>query len=237
MTSSDRAPGASRYDAVADEYEAMFNRGVDDPATQMLLELVGDVGQQRVLDAPCGEGRVARELARRGASVLGVDLSTVLIDKARALTPNDASLRFEHRDITAPDALERERFDAAVCNYGFSDIDDLDGALSTFARVIRPGGVLVFSLLHPCFGGWTGVDGAWPPEGYYDEHFWRPQAVGSLLRNRVGAHHRMLSTYLNSLVAHGFILDAFAERGFDPWPLPDITPQPMFLAGRCRKPN
>jgi len=65
--------------------------------------------------------------------------------------------------------LAGEVFDGVVCNYGFSDFDDLDGALSTFARVLRAGGVFVFSLLHPCFPGWSGVAGAWPPEGYYQE--------------------------------------------------------------------
>jgi hypothetical protein len=51
---------AARYDGVADLYEAMFGDSVEDPATAALLDLVGEVAGQRVLDIPCGSGRVAR---------------------------------------------------------------------------------------------------------------------------------------------------------------------------------
>jgi SAM-dependent methyltransferase len=228
--------GQARYDEVADDYAAMFGDQLDDPATSALLELLGEVQGSHVLDAPCGQGRVARDLARGGAKVVGVDLSVVLLEKARELEES-ASLGVEylHADITASDTLADEVFDGVVCNFGFSDIDDLDGALSTFTRVLRASGVFVFSLLHPCFPGWPGVSGAWPPEGYYEERFWRPEAAGSELRREVGSNHRMLSTYLNALVAHGLVIEELFERALDPWPIPDVNPMPMFLAGRCRK--
>jgi hypothetical protein len=50
----------ARYDRIADDYEAMFGDSVDDPATSALLELLGDVSGMRLLDGPCGQGRVAR---------------------------------------------------------------------------------------------------------------------------------------------------------------------------------
>jgi len=75
--------GQARYDEVADDYAAMFGDQLDDPATSALLELLGEVLGLHLLDAPCGQGRVARDLARRGAKVVGVDLSVVLLGKAR----------------------------------------------------------------------------------------------------------------------------------------------------------
>jgi hypothetical protein len=51
---------SARYNVAADAYVNMFGDAVDDPATNALLELVGDARQMRLLDAPCGEGRVAQ---------------------------------------------------------------------------------------------------------------------------------------------------------------------------------
>jgi 2-polyprenyl-3-methyl-5-hydroxy-6-metoxy-1,4-benzoquinol methylase len=64
----------ARYDAVAEFYIDGFD-SIDDPASLALLELLGPVAGLRVLDVACGHGRVTRALARRGASVVGIDLS------------------------------------------------------------------------------------------------------------------------------------------------------------------
>ena len=73
-----------RYDnEIADSYVALLGDTVQDPGTAALLDLLGDVSGMRVLDLPCGEGRVARELARCGAHVVGVDLSTAMLARAR----------------------------------------------------------------------------------------------------------------------------------------------------------
>ena len=160
---------AARYDRVADEYESMFGDEVSDPATSALLDLLGDVRGMRVLDLPCGQGRVSRELARRGAHVIGADLSTALLDKARGFEDaQPLGVTYLDADATSPATLAGEMFDGVVCNFGFSDIDDLDRALATFTRVLRAGGMFAFSLLHPCFPGWgSDVPGSWPPgRGY-----------------------------------------------------------------------
>jgi SAM-dependent methyltransferase len=221
----------ARYDRVADEYEAMFGDAVDDPATAALLELLGDVSGMRLLDVPCGQGRVARELTRLGADVVGVDLSSALLQKARALeTAEPAGVTYLEADAASSSALAGETFDGVVSNYGLSDIDDLAGFLATVTRVLRPGGPFAFSLLHPCFPGLgDDVSGDWSPDGgYYQEGWWRADGAASDLRREVGSNHRMLSTYVNALTAHDLTIEALAERA-----MPDIA-VPMFLAGRCR---
>src|SRR5439155_10895008 len=129
--SQEQASGrTARYDDVADEYEQLMGTAANDPAPAALPQLPGAVGRRRVLDLPCGEGRVARELARRGAQVVGVDLSTAMLDKARAVEASEPlGIAYVQADATSPDALAGELFDAVVCNFGLSDIDDLDGAL------------------------------------------------------------------------------------------------------------
>jgi 2-polyprenyl-3-methyl-5-hydroxy-6-metoxy-1,4-benzoquinol methylase len=228
----------ARYDLVAEFYVRDMGGGVDDPATARLLELCGDVAGLRLLDLACGQGRVARELARRGASVTGADLSAELITRARAAENADPlGITYLVADAGDDELFSPATFDGVTCNYGISDIDDLDGALRTVRRACKPGGFFVMSLLHPCFPGWTeNVSGSWPPGGgYFAEGWWRPQAARSRLRRQVGANHRMISTYLNALTGHDLVVSAVREP---PAPAgwlaerPDMDAVPTFLVVR-----
>lgn len=126
-----------------------------------------------------------------------------------------------------------------VCCFGLSDIDDLDGAIATVARVLQPDGFFAFSLLHPCFPGWEARDAepSWPPErGYFEEGWWRTKSPANGLRTRVGANHRMLSTYFNTLASNGLTV----KQVIEPPPQsswvkdPGMGRIPIFLAVRCR---
>jgi SAM-dependent methyltransferase len=232
------APPA-RYDEIVPFYEDRIGAAVVDPGTSALLDLCGDVAGQRVLELACGQGRVARELAARGASVVGVDLSREMLAAARQTEAADPrGIRFVEGDVTAADLLAGEAFDGVVCNYGLTDIDDLDGTLANVSRLLSRGGWFTFSLLHPCFPGWGDRPSSWPPaEGYRREGWWRSLTGG--LRARVGSSHRMLSTYVNALVDHDLVI----ERLVEPWPdseewrrlAPEKAPVPVHLAGRCRR--
>lgn len=147
---------------------------------------------RRVLDLACGQGRIARELARRGALVVGVDISSALLEKARASESAQAlGIVYELVDASSADALLNQSFDLIVCNFGLSDIDDLDAALATVARVLAAGGEFRFSILHPCFPGWgDNAPSSWPPaEAYFDEGWWQANNPG--FRGKVGqSRHR-----------------------------------------------
>jgi SAM-dependent methyltransferase len=230
--------GEARYDAVADFYEAGFSDS-GDPVVVALLDLLDPPGGLHVLDLACGHGRVTRELARRGATVTGVDLSRALLDKAETIEAADRlGIRYVHGDAASLPQVPDATLDAVVCNFGLSDIDDLDGTLGTVRRVLRPGGSFVFSILHPCFPGAGPVSGAWPStRRYHDEGYWIPDGAASALRRRVGANHRMLSTYLNNLAKHGLNLIQVGE------PAPpaewtttdrrDAARFPVFLVALC----
>lgn len=228
---------AARYDQMADFYEERAGKNVSDPATVALLDLTGDVRGLRVLEVACGQGRVARELARRGAALTGVDISGVLLARARAYEAAESlGIGYVHADVTAPGVLAGRMFDGVVCNYGLSDIDDLEGLIANVARWLRPGGWFVFSLLHPCFPGWdSDAPSSWPPDhGYYHEGWWLATNTG--FRGRVGATHRMISTYLNSLTAHGLVLDRVTEPGpsrdMAQRRPPGAVPVPFYLIAR-----
>lgn len=229
----------ARYDEIADFYAAATGDAVADPAAQSLMGLLGDVAGSRVLDLACGHGRISRELARRGAQVVGADLAAALIEKACAAeAAAPLGVTYEHADATSPLALQGQVFDAVACNYGLSDIDDLGAALDTVHRVLRSGGALVFSILHPCFPGWDeDAPSAWPPGGgYYAERWWLADNTG--FRGRVGSNFRMLSTYLNALVRHGFMIEQVEEPEPPPgWAerAPGSDPVPYVLVVRATR--
>jgi SAM-dependent methyltransferase len=225
----------ARYDAAADFYIKGFD-SADDPASLALLDMLGPVTGLRVLDVACGHGRMTRELAWRGASVVGVDISGALISKAREIEQDQPlGIRYVHDDVTTPGSLGNGGFDAAACNFGLSDIDDLDAAVAAISGALRPGGSFAFSILHPCFAGGKDISGAWPAAGsYYDEGHWTAQDARSALRRQVGANHRMLSTYFTTLRRHGLWLDQLAEPLPEPgWdPAHDADRKPVFLVAR-----
>lgn len=228
----------ARYDAVADFYAAGFD-STDDSVSRELFGLLGQVTGLRVLDVACGHGRTTREIARRGAHVTGIDISGNLIAKARDNErAQPLGIRYIHADISAAPELEASAFDAATCNFGLSDIDDLDGAIAATSGALRPGGRFVFSILHPCFPGGNDISGSWPPDArYYDEGRWTAQGRRSTLRREVGASHRMLSTYLNVVGAHGLSIDRLAEPLPDPeWdPAHQADRMPVYLVARALK--
>jgi 2-polyprenyl-3-methyl-5-hydroxy-6-metoxy-1,4-benzoquinol methylase len=230
----------ARYDVIADFYVAGFD-SVDDPASQALLDLLGPAAGLDVLDVACGHGRITRELARRGANVEGVDISAKLISHAiEAERIKPLGIDYHQADVSAVGALRTDAFDLVVCHFGLSDIDDLDGAVAAISAALRRNGRFVFSILHPCFGGGKDIAGSWPTSGsYYDEGHWTAQAVRSTLRRQVGAHHRMLSTYLGSLRRAGLWPDAVAEpRPAPGWdPAHDADRKPVHLAVRALKPD
>jgi SAM-dependent methyltransferase len=232
-------PATARYDGIADFYDEFVGDELDDRVSSALFELAGDVSGLRALELACGQGRVSRELARRGASVVGADISERLLEKARALEDREPlGIEYLHRDVTAPEQFPAAGFDLAVCHFGLTDIDDLDGTLATAARVIRPGGAFVFSMVHPCFPGWgKDAPSSWPPDaGYYAEGWWLASNPG--LRGKVGASHRTLATYVNSLVARGLAIERVLEPEPDEGWLdnkPPGAPRPVFLVARCRR--
>ena len=223
---------SARYDAVADFYVSGFD-SVDDPVSAVFLDLLGPVSGLRVLDIACGHGRITRTLARRGAYVTGLDLSGKLLSKAREIEERDPlGIRYVHADVAAPPALPSAPFDRVTCFFGLSDIDDLDGAISAVAVVLRPGGKFVFAILHPCFAGANDISGSWPGSGsYYDEGRWTAQGPRSTLRQQVGASHRMLSTYLNTLQRHHLRPEQVAEPAPEPnWDQAHVADrQPVYL--------
>jgi SAM-dependent methyltransferase len=111
------------------------------------MELLALPSGARILDVPCGQGRHAHLLAEAGFRVDGLDYSEHLIERARA-RGTGPTLRYTRGDMRRLPARWTGRFDAVVnlfTSFGFftSPADDVL-VMSEFARVLAPGGTLVW---------------------------------------------------------------------------------------------
>ena len=102
-------------------------------------------GVHTVLDVCCGTGLMAAELIPRGISVVGIDASPAMLDRARVLLGPDVPLT----QVVLPDLPLDGVFDAAISTFdGLNYLNPGDFALTLtrLARRLRPGGWLVFDL-------------------------------------------------------------------------------------------
>lgn len=97
------------------------------------------------IEVGCGEGRVTRDLARRGHRVIGVDATDKLIRLARDADSANHYLRCDAAALPFPDDL----FDLAIFYNSLMDIDDMEAAVVEAARVLHAGGVMCACVTHP----------------------------------------------------------------------------------------
>lgn len=164
---------------------------------------------ERVLDLGCGYGCYTDYFAQIGADAVGVDGSEKMIAMARKRYPG---LRFTVADIEKPLPFEDEHFDIVFSNQVLMDIENIDFVFSECKRVLKEGGILYYSIVHPCF-----YDCEWIKDenGYnYAKVIKRYLGSYSLTNEHWGetAHfHRPLSFYLNAAAKYGFMLKEVCE--------------------------
>lgn len=133
-------------DAPVSGIRAAVRAGRDRMRAQLLAFLPADLTGMRVLDAGCGPGQLAIELARRGAQVTAIDLSATLTDLARERMPADlgtGSITFRAGDMLDP-ALGTFDHVVAMDSVIHYDAPELVGALAELATRTR--GTIAFSF-------------------------------------------------------------------------------------------
>jgi SAM-dependent methyltransferase len=138
------------YGEFAWAYDYLIERPVADECAGMVAALArrGIGPGSSLLDAGCGTGRYAVELARRGFVVTGIDRSPALLAEAlRRPVDAVARVRFESGDLLALPA--GAGFDAIVCRGVLNDLVETAeraAVFGAFARALRPGGALLFDV-------------------------------------------------------------------------------------------
>jgi SAM-dependent methyltransferase len=144
------APGSRPFYG---EYAWAFDLLIDRPVVQDCAAITTWLNERGVrpgatiLDAGCGTGRYAGELARRGYAVEGVDRSPELIETARqSVRGCGNAVSFRVGDILA---LPTARYDGILCRGVLNDFVNDDTRLSVFtafARALQPAGVLILDV-------------------------------------------------------------------------------------------
>ncbi len=149
---------------------------------------------QTVLDVGCGTGVVAVTAARKGARVKGLDLSPVLIEKAKwnaSLTGTE--IDFREGDAEALPYADGE-FDVVVSQFGHMFAPRPEVATAEMLRVLKPGGTIAFSTWPPELftGRMFALTGKYlpPPEGVAPPPLWGDVKV---IRERLGERVRDLA--------------------------------------------
>jgi len=130
---------------IADAQRRMFPAAVTAADVKLAAALVGCEPPAKLLDVPCGTGRIAVELAALGYDVTGVDLTAEYLADARAAA-EARGVKLALRESDMRDLPWRDTFDAAICmGNSFSYFDPAGNAefVAAAFRVLRPGGVLV----------------------------------------------------------------------------------------------
>ena len=105
---------------------------------------------QRVLDVGCGGGILADAMARKGADVLGIDLSTKALKVAKLHALEAQTEGVEYREISA-EALAAEQpgsFDVVTCMEMLEHVPDPSLVVKACAALVKPGGHVFFSTIN-----------------------------------------------------------------------------------------
>jgi SAM-dependent methyltransferase len=217
----------ARYDGYADWYDTTFGY-LSDPAGSAgtLSRLLGppDAHDPVCLDIGCGTGLHFEAAQANGYTVIGVDLSS---DQLRIAASRN-------RRVIQADAGRLPLAEATVSRiamtFTHTDVDDFPAAVREAARVLRPGGRLVYLGLHPAYVGAfiereAEVDRheVLIAAGYGDENVQLDPTGRYPVRSRVGARNLTLGTFLGAFLAQPNLrLSSFDEldTGMRPWRAP-----------------
>jgi ubiquinone/menaquinone biosynthesis C-methylase UbiE len=192
---ADAAPGAridvpehavtAGYARWAATYDAPGNPlvAVEQPAVWSLL---ATSAAGVALDAACGTGRHTRRLADLGHRVIGVDATPEMLGRAREAVPEATLVRGDLNRLP----LRTASVDLAVCALALDHAPTLLDPIREVGRVVRPGGRLVISDIHPVLSALGAA-----------AFFRAADGSAGFVRN-----HRHV---------HGEYLDAFAQAGLD----------------------
>lgn len=145
----------SAWDRAADAYAGFQADGADyyrlDFFGPAQVRQCGDVEGLDLLDLGCGSGYFAREMARRGARVVGIDLSPEMLRHAAAIE-EAGPLGIEYRLLDAGlvgETFAPASFDMATSCMALQDMPDIPRVLRGVAHVLKPGGRFVTCVTHP----------------------------------------------------------------------------------------
>ena len=197
-----------------------------------------------VLDLGCGYGWHCRYAAEHNAAkVLGTDISEKMLSTARRI---NAAPQIEYRRAAMEDLqFVAGTFDVVLSSLAFHYVKDFAPLVANIFDWLRPDGSFVFSVEHPVFTSYGTQDWYYDQDGKIlhfpvDNYYYEGQREAIFLGEKVIKYHRTLTSYLNTLLCSGFVL----EHVIEPQPpaemlhlagMKDEMRRPMMLLVSARK--
>lgn len=116
---------------------------------EFVAQQVDGLFGKKVLDVGCGGGILSEALAQQGASVTGIDMVQESLDVAN-LHRLESGIKVDYELTTAEDwALQHEgEYDCVCCLEMLEHVPDPSSIVNACAKLVKPGGTLVFSTLN-----------------------------------------------------------------------------------------
>lgn len=164
---------------------------------------------EKVLDLGCGYGFFTDYFRSIGADAIGIDGSEKMIGLARDRYPG---AEFFVMDITRPFAFENNQFDVVFSNQVLMDIEDIEFVFAECRRVMKTGGILYYSIVHPAFYDchWQKDENGYRYAKVIDKYI-KPYQFTQEFWGETEHFHRPLSCYLNIAAKNGFTLKETCE--------------------------
>lgn len=202
-------PVVDGYDGWALTYDGEDN-GCFPMRDSVLTPLLDRLRPGRALDAACGTGAVAQQLVDRGHDVVGIDISSAMLARARKAVPEAHFIAGDLTDLPLPDG----DVDHVVCCLALTHLDDLRPFFAETSRVMRPGGHLLILDTRGHFTGST-------------RYPLIKQAPDGRIGHITGYSHG-LGEYLRAALPHGYVVRACEETYRDEHTVePDETPEQL----------
>jgi ubiquinone/menaquinone biosynthesis C-methylase UbiE len=214
------------WDGAAEEFASFFAENNEFYHTHIinpcLMDLVGEATGKTVLDLGCGEGHLARQLVdmtSRQIRIIAVDASAKMIQIAKEKSAGYANcVTFQQADAGDLSEIRGDSFDITICNMALMDIKNYRQVIQEVSRTLKPTGVFVFSILHPCFftpgSEWLRDEGgritAWKVDNYHLGLAWK-SVVKSKMNKATYYFHRTLEDYCSVLGECGFAIVSIRE--------------------------
>jgi len=200
------------------------------------LQLLPDPGRL-TLDVGGGEGRLGRDLQRRGHHVVQVDASATMA--VAAATHDEPTPSLVADAVRLP--IRTGAVDLVVAFMSLHDTDDLDRALAEIGRVLAPAGRLCLAVVHPLNSAGHFVPSPDDPDrrfvvehDYFSDRRYCEEVAAGALDMTFHGIHRSLEAMSRALEAHGFLLEALREVGSDDGARHPGATIPLFLNIRSR---
>lgn len=175
------------------------------------MHLLGNLSDKRVLEIGCGNGRSLKYAADMGAADLwGLDISSSQIERAKSFL---ASQGIQAKLVCSPMedecGLPAGYFDLIYSVYGIGWTTDLDKTFKRLHSYLKKDGILVFGWSHPIHKCVSVENGRLIFSNSYFNEAWYH---ADMKNKEIMLSNRMLSTYINALADHGFVIEKLLEE-------------------------